>query len=61
MAVSSHKIRNTVKLRRDSDNAAAYLRSSIRFPEKEIRACVPELIDLFEEVLANVGKVKNQS
>ena len=61
MTVSGHKIRNTVKLRRDSDNAAAYLRSSIRFPEKEIRACVPEVIELFEEVLANVGKVKNRS
>lgn len=61
MTVSAHRIRSTVKLRRDSDSAASYLRSSIRFPEKEIRACVPELIDLFEEVLANVGKVKNRS
>lgn len=61
MTVSAHRIRSTVKLRRDSDSAASYLRSSIRFPEKEIRACVPELIGLFEEVLEYVGKVKNRS
>ena len=59
MTVSAHRIRSTVKLRRDSDSAASYLRSSIRFPEKEIRASVPELIELFEEVLEYVGKVKN--
>lgn len=61
MTVSAHRIRSTVKLRRDSDSAASYLRSSIRFPEKEIRASVPELMELFEEVLEYVGKVKNQS
>ena len=60
MKVSANRIRHTVKLRRDSDNAATYLRSSIRFPEKDIRATIPELINLFEEILDYVGKEKTE-
>lgn len=60
MTVSANRIKHTVKLRRDSDNAGVYLRSSIRFPEKEIRACIPELISLFEEVLVYVGTEKTE-
>ena len=60
MLVSGIRIRHTVKLRRDSDNAATYLRSSIRFPEKDIRATIPELINLFEEILDYVGKEKTE-
>ena len=58
MTVSDIRIRHTVKLRRDSDNAATHLRSSIHFPEKEILATVPELISLFEEVLEHVEQKK---
>ncbi len=54
MSVSAHRIKHTVKLRRDSDNAAAHLRSSIHFPEKDIRATVPEIIQLFDEILSHV-------
>ena len=55
MKVSANRIKNTVKLRRDSDSAASHLRSSIHFPEKEIKACVPEILSLFEEVLDSCG------
>lgn len=51
MKVSAHRIKNTVKMRRDADGEAAFLRSSICFPEKQIKATVPELINLLEEVL----------
>ena len=55
MKVSANRIKNTVKLRRDSDSAASHLRSSIHFPEKDIKACVPEILSLFEEVLDSCG------
>ena len=56
MKVSGHRIKNSVKLRRDADGAAAYMRSSVCFPMKEIKATVPEIIELFEEVLAYAGR-----
>ena len=56
MEVSGHRIKNSVKLRRDADGAAAYMRSSVCFPKKEIKATVPEIIELFEEVLAYAGR-----
>ena len=56
MKVSAHKIKNTVKFRRDADGAAAFMRSSICFPEKQIKATVPELIELLEEVLEYGGE-----
>ena len=52
MRVSAHRIKNSVKLRRDADGEAAFLRSSVCFPMKEIKATVPEIIELFEEILA---------
>jgi len=60
MIVSANRIKHTVKLRRDSDSDACYLRSSILFPEKEIRATVPELIKLFEEILDYVGEEETE-
>lgn len=56
MKVSGHRIKNSVKLRRDADGAATYMRSSVCFPIKEIKATVPEIIELFEEVLAYAGR-----
>ena len=56
MKVSAHKIKNTVKFRRDADGAAAFMRSSICFPVKQIKATVPELIELLEEVLEYGGE-----
>lgn len=56
MKVSAHRIKNTVKMRRDADGEAAFLRSSICFPEKQIKATVPELIKLLEEVLEYGGE-----
>ncbi|MBP5567009.1 MAG: ParA family protein [Bacteroidales bacterium] len=56
MKVSGHRIKNSVKLRRDADGAAAYMRSSVCFPIKEIKATVPEIIELFEEVLEYAGR-----
>ena len=54
--VSPYLIKNTVKMRRDADGEAAFLRSSICFPEKQIKAAVPELINLLEEVLEYGGE-----
>lgn len=56
MCVSAHRIKNSVKLRRDADGTAAYMRSSVCFPMKEIKATVPEIIELFEEVLVYAGR-----
>lgn len=56
MRISPHRVKNSVKLRRDADGAAAFMRSSVCFPMKEVKATVPEIIELFEEVLEYVGK-----
>ena len=56
MRVAAHWIKNSVKLRRDADGTAAFMRSSVCFPLKEIKATVPEIIELFEEVLAYAGR-----
>lgn len=61
MHVSGHRIKNSVKLRRDADGEAAYMRSSICFPLREIKATVPEIIDLFEEILTYVEKETKKS
>ena len=50
LKVSPNRIKNTVKLRRDADNGSNFLRSTVGFPEKEIREVNPALIRLFEEV-----------
>lgn len=54
--LASCKIKSTVKMRRDSDNDKGFIRSSICFPSKEIRAVNPEIIKLFDEVLEYVEK-----
>ena len=50
LTVSTHRIKNTVKLRRDADNGSNFLRSTVSFPCKEMQEINPELIRLFEEV-----------
>ena len=50
LTVSTHRIKNTVKLRRDADNGSNFLRSTVSFPCKEMQEINPELIQLFEEV-----------
>lgn len=50
LTVSPHRVKNTVKLRRDADNGSNFLRSSVSFPQKEMEETNPELIRLFEEV-----------
>lgn len=60
MKVSAHRVKNSVKLRRDADGPAAFMRSSICFPMKEVKATVPEIIELFEEVLEYVGKEQTE-
>ena len=50
LSVSRSRIKNTVKLRRDSDNGSNFLRSTVGFPEKEILEVNPALVRLFEEV-----------
>ena len=50
LTVSPHRIKNTVKLRRDADNGSNFLRSTVSFPCKEMQEINPELIQLFEEV-----------
>ena len=54
--LSDCRIKNTVKMRRDSDAVTGFVRSSICFPDKEIRAVNPEIVKLFNEVLDYVGK-----
>ena len=54
--LSDCRIKNTVKMRRDSDAVTGFVRSSICFPGKEIRAVNPEIVKLFNEVLDYVGK-----
>ena len=50
LTVSTHRIKNTVKLRRDADNGSNFLRSTVSFPCKEMQEINPQLIQLFEEV-----------
>ena len=50
LTVSTHRIKNTVKLRRDADNGSNFLSSTVSFPCKEMQEINPELIQLFEEV-----------
>lgn len=50
LRVSPHRIKNTVKLRRDADNGSNFLRSTVGFPGKEMQEINPEIIRLFEEV-----------
>ena len=50
LTVSTHRIKNTVKLRRDADNGSNFLRSTVSFPCKEMQEINPELIQLFKEV-----------
>ena len=50
LTVSTHRIKNTVKLRRDADNGSNFLRSTVSFPCKEMQEINPELIQLYEEV-----------
>jgi len=55
LTVSPHRIKNTVKLRRDADNGSNFLRSTVGFPTKEMQEINPELIRLFEEVTGYGG------
>lgn len=47
--VSMHRVKNTLKLRRDS-GAANSMRSSVCFPEKQILKSNPAIIGLFQEI-----------
>ncbi len=47
--VSVHRIKNTLKLRRDS-GVANNMRSSVSFPEKQIQKSNPAIIGLFNEI-----------
>lgn len=55
LTVSPHRIKNTVKLRRDADNGSNFLRSTVGFPGKEMQEINPEIIRLFEEVTVHGG------
>lgn len=58
--ISGNKVKNTLKARRDSDNGANFIRSSVVFPYKEIRVSNPGIIDLFEEVAGYEGMEKTE-
>lgn len=51
LRVSGHRVKNSLKMRRDTDGGLAFSRSTVAFPFKEIQANNPGIIGLFEEVV----------
>lgn len=49
---SPHRVKNALAMQREADTSLQFLRSSICFPEKNIRELNPEIIGLFEEIVA---------
>ena len=58
--MSRHRVKNSLKVRRDSDNGTNFIRSSVTFPLKEIRAGNPGIIDLFMEAAGYEGMEKTE-
>ena len=48
--ISPNRVKNALNVRRDSDNGSNFVRSSVVFPLKDIRANNPGILNLFEEV-----------
>lgn len=48
--ISPNRVKNALNVRRDSDNGSNFVRSSVVFPLKDIRAHNPGILNLFEEV-----------
>lgn len=53
MKVSPHRVKNSLKMRRDADNGLTFSRSTVQFPLKEIKDNNPGILGLFEEVVRN--------
>ena len=51
LRVSEHRVKNSLKMRRDTDGGLTFARSTVTFPFKEIQAANPGIIGLFEEVV----------
>lgn len=58
--ISQNRVKNALNVRRDSDNGTNFVRSSVTFPLKEIRANNPGILKLFEEVAGNEGMVQTE-
>ena len=56
--ISPHKVKNSLKMRRDADSPLTFSRSTIQFPLKEIKDNNPGILELFEEVVSHVEKEK---
>ena len=56
--VSSHKVKNALRMRRDADSSLTFSRSTVQFPWKEIKDNNPGILELFEEVVSHVEKEK---
>ena len=53
MRVSPHRVKNSLKMRRDADSPLTFSRSTVQFPLKEIKDNNPGILELFEEVVRN--------
>lgn len=53
--ISHNRVRNSLAMRRDAESKASFMRSSICFPEKDIRNGNPGIIGLFDEVMDYEG------
>ena len=58
MRVSPHRVKNSLKMRRDADSPLTFSRSTVQFPMKEIKDNNPGILELLEEVVSHVEKEK---
>lgn len=59
--MSECRIKNALAMSRDAESGSNYLRSTICFPEKNVRDLNPQLIDLFKEVIGYEKREKTQA
>ncbi|MBQ0086448.1 MAG: ParA family protein [Bacteroidales bacterium] len=58
--ISKNRVKMAISLKRDSDSDGMFLRSSICFPKKDIKAINPAIINLFDEVVGYEGQEQRQ-
>ena len=58
--ISKNRVKNSLKVRRDSDNGTNFIRSSVTFPLKEIRENNPGIIGLFMDAAGYEGMEKTE-
>ena len=58
LQISAHRVKNSLKMRRDADSTLTFSRSTVQFPMKEIKDNNPGILELFEEVVSYVEKEK---